>query len=66
MPVFKVEDMSCGHCAGAITRAVKEVDSNAEVAVEIDAKRVSITSKLSPEALAEAITEAGYSPVVAS
>ena len=66
MPTFKVEDMSCGHCAGAITRAVKDVDGDAGVEIQIDEKRVSISSALSADALADAIREAGYTPVVAS
>ena len=26
---LQVENMSCGHCVGAVTRAVREVDANA-------------------------------------
>jgi copper chaperone len=66
MPIFKVEDMSCGHCAATITRAVKDADGDAGVEIQIDEKRVSISSTLSADALADAIKEAGYTPVIAS
>lgn len=65
MLTFNVQDMTCGHCAGAITRAVKEVDSSAVVEVQIAEKRVNIDSKLAPAVLAEAITQAGFTPLPA-
>jgi copper chaperone len=63
MLTFNVQDMTCNHCAGAITRAVKEVDADASVAIDVTAKRVEIDSKLAAAALAEAIKEAGYTPL---
>lgn len=53
-------------CSYVHTIPVKDVDADARVEVEVSEKRVSIHSKLSAAALAEAIKEAGYSPVVAS
>lgn len=44
-----VPDMTCGHCASAVERAVNSVDSNAKVAVDIGTKTVSIDSALAPE-----------------
>ncbi|MFX6036156.1 heavy-metal-associated domain-containing protein, partial [Acinetobacter baumannii] len=41
---FQVEGMSCGHCVGAITRAVQQVDPNARVAADIAAQAVSVES----------------------
>lgn len=64
MIVFKVNDMTCGHCASTITRAVKDVDQDAEVRVNIGAHLVEIEPKTSnAEALRAAIAEAGYTPV---
>jgi copper chaperone len=63
MITFTVNDMTCSHCAGSITKAVKALDSNATVNVRLDSKRVEIGSTQTAEALAEAITEAGYTPV---
>ena len=60
---FTVNDMTCNHCAGVITKAVKEVDANVDIAVAD--KRVVIDSSLPAQQFAEAIEEAGYTPVAA-
>lgn len=60
MPDFKVENMSCGHCVAAVTKAVKAADPSAEVLADLAAGRVGVTSALPPERLAEAIRSAGY------
>ena len=64
MVVFKVNDMTCGHCASTITRAVKGSDPGAEVRIDIGARRVEIEPKASSaQELLEVIAEAGYTPV---
>ncbi|WP_310738448.1 heavy-metal-associated domain-containing protein [Piscinibacter sp. HJYY11] len=61
---FQVNDMSCGHCVSAITRAVQEADEAAVVRVDLATKQVQVEpAAASAEAVAEAIREAGYSPV---
>jgi len=65
MLTFNVQDMTCNHCASAITRAVKEVDANAKVDVQVAEKRVNIDSGVAAAEFAEAIKEAGYTPVAA-
>lgn len=60
---FTVNDMTCNHCAGVITKAVKELDANAKVEIAVADKRVVIDSALPAQQLAEAIEEAGYTPV---
>ena len=32
---FQVNDMTCGHCAGVITKALKSVDPTAQVEIDI-------------------------------
>ena len=59
---FKLPDMSCGHCVGAVTQACKEVDANARVAVDLSTKQVQIESSADRQAFARALTEAGYAP----
>ncbi|WP_077035323.1 heavy-metal-associated domain-containing protein [Pelomonas sp. KK5] len=60
---FEVPDISCGHCARAITEAVKALDPDARVDVDLASKRVSIDgSFLAESRLAEALREAGYTP----
>lgn len=59
---FQVGDMSCGHCAGTITKAVKEVDGAAKVDVDLETKRVSIESAHAAGEFSAAIAEAGFTP----
>ncbi|MGV7245121.1 heavy-metal-associated domain-containing protein [Caballeronia sp. M23-90] len=63
---FQVNDMSCGGCARSITNAVKQVDASATVDVDIAQKTVKVTSSVLPENVLNAITEAGYNPVLKS
>ncbi len=57
---FDVDGMTCGHCVQAVTRAVKAVDSAADVKVDLAAKRVAVETRATGEAVAQAITDAGY------
>jgi copper chaperone len=61
---FQVDDMTCGHCVSSITKAVKALDSSAEVQINLAAHRVEIEpSTANAVELGEAIKEAGYTPV---
>ncbi|WP_343630080.1 heavy-metal-associated domain-containing protein [Roseateles sp.] len=62
MHEFKLPDMSCGHCRAAVTEAVKEVDAQAEVVVDLSAKTAQVNSAATREQLVAALTEAGYPP----
>jgi len=67
MIAFEVNDMTCGHCASTITKAVKQTDRDAAVAVDLGNKRVQIESSAADEAeFKAAIEEAGYTPVKAA
>jgi copper chaperone len=59
---FSVSDMTCGHCASTITKAVKAADAKATVEVRLGEKCVAVASQLPQEEIAEAISEAGYTP----
>ncbi len=63
MTRFKVPDMSCGHCAKAVTEAVHSVDPDASVDVDLRTKLVSIASATDATALAAAIKASGYDEV---
>jgi copper chaperone len=54
--------MSCGHCVKAVTEAVKEVDPQARVNVDLASKKVSVESQAAREKLVGALAEAGYAP----
>ena len=60
MMEFKVQDMSCGHCASVITRAVKELDAKAQVDIDLGSKTVRVESSQERAALVQALGEAGY------
>lgn len=57
---FTVTGMTCGHCEKAVTRAVKQLDPQAEVAIDRSANQVTVQSEQPREALAAAIAEEGY------
>lgn len=59
---FKVSDMTCGHCASTITKAVKELDGEAKLDISLAEHIVRVDSKASREDLQHAIAEAGYTP----
>ena len=64
MIAFDVNDMTCGHCVGTITQAVKGLDKDAEVRIDLARHRVEIEPQTADaRQLAEAIREAGYTPV---
>ena len=60
---LQVENMSCGHCVGAVTKAVQAVDAAARVEVDLASKTVKIGSATPLAPLKSAIADAGY-PVV--
>lgn len=60
MITLHVQGMTCGHCVSAVTRAVKSVDPQADVRVDLATGKVSVEGRSSAEALSRAIGEAGY------
>jgi len=62
---LQVENMSCGHCVGAVTKAVQAVDGAARVEIDLASKQVRIDSSTALPALTAAIVQAGY-PVTAA
>lgn len=58
--VFTVDGMSCGHCVKAITQAVRALDPQAQVRVDLNERRVEVESDRSRVALADAIRDEGY------
>ena len=59
---FNIPQMSCGHCVRAVTEAVKEVDPQARVDVDLAARKVSVESQAERQKIVAALTEAGYTP----
>jgi copper chaperone len=59
---FKVEDMSCGHCVGAITKAVAAQIPGAQVVADTSTKLVIVKGSDDPAAVKKVIEDAGYTP----
>ena len=62
---LQVQNMTCGHCVGAVTQAVQAIDANARVEVDLGTKTVKIDSATPLAPLKSAIADAGY-PVTAA
>lgn len=61
---LKVEGMSCGHCVNSVEKALKDIGANGKV--DLAAKKVEVEfddSKISHQAIKEAIEEQGYDVV---
>ena len=64
MQAFRIDDMTCGHCARTITNAIKAADKNATVTIDLAQHLVTVqAAQTSPQALSDAIAGAGYTPV---
>ncbi|MFC5451331.1 copper ion binding protein [Paenibacillus aestuarii] len=62
--ILKVEGMTCNHCVSAVEKAVKEAGANGKVSLA--SKQVEVQydeSKVTVEAIKEAIEEQGYDVV---
>jgi copper chaperone len=61
---YSVEGMSCEHCVSAITGEVGKVAGIDDVAVDLDAKTVTVTGEtVDDAAVRAAVDEAGYTLV---
>ena len=64
MITFKVNDMTCGHCASTITKSVKAVDQEARIEVDLESHLVRIDAAAADaQTFKEAIEAAGYTAV---
>ena len=64
MIAFEVNDMTCGHCVSTITKALKATDQDARVQIDLATHRVQVEpASADAEEIAEAIRDAGYTPV---
>lgn len=58
--VFNVEGMSCNHCAKAVTKAIQQLDPQAQVQVDLPGKNIEVESSQAREAIARVIADEGY------
>jgi copper chaperone CopZ len=57
---FQVNDMTCGHCAGTIRKAIEVTLPGSGVAIDLDKHHVTVSGDAA--LAAQAIREAGYEP----
>lgn len=60
MQEFEVPSMSCGHCLATVTEAIKSLDPQAKVEVDLPTKKVRVETSKDRESVALALSEAGY------
>lgn len=64
MYTFYIPKMSCGGCANGIIRAVKSVDGNAKIEVDVGSKTVKVETVLPQAQVGQVMRQAGYPPSV--
>jgi copper chaperone len=57
---FKLPDMVCGGCAQSVTQALRQLDPQAQVQVDLPSQTVRVSSAQPREALAQALAGAGF------
>lgn len=61
MTVFKVSDMTCGHCEKSIRRELVKAGPEVQVSVDLKEKTVTVTN-LPDEQVLALLKEVGYHP----
>lgn len=59
---WSIPTMTCGHCAGVVTKTVRAADPSAQLEIDLSSRRVRIQSEADPAALAAALAAEGYRP----
>lgn len=59
-----VEKMTCGGCASRVKKSVQEIDRDAKIEVDLAAKKVRVETDADVNAVAAAISGAGYPATV--
>lgn len=60
MVELNVKGMMCGGCASSVEKAIKRVDADATVKIDLPSGKVSVDTNADPKALGNAIEAAGY------
>ena len=63
--VLIVEGMMCAHCQAHVQKALAGVEGVTEAVVDLESKKATVTlaQDVADQALLDAVTEAGYTPV---
>ena len=64
---WTVQGMTCNHCVHAVTTEISAIPGVSDVAVDLESGLVTVTAETdpSPESVAAAVDEAGYTLVTA-
>ncbi len=65
MITLNVPDMSCGHCAGVITKALRALDPAAVIGFDMHNHQVQVDTVQSSDTVVQAMQAAGYPATVA-
>ncbi len=66
MLILNITGMTCGGCARAVERVIRNADPRAGVAVDAASGRAEVSSALPADTLVRAIEAAGYGAQVAA
>ncbi|APO74500.1 heavy metal-associated domain-containing protein [Rhizobium etli 8C-3] len=57
---FEIQNMTCGHCASTVEKAIKTADPEASTVIDLASKTAKVATRLDPSAINAAIETAGY------
>lgn len=60
MTTFSIPDMNCGHCKAAVEAAVRKLDPDASIEVDLAARRAEIQSSQAVAAVIAALDAVGF------
>jgi copper chaperone len=63
---LKAPDMTCGHCAGVVTKAIQSVDAGAKVDIDLKTQTVTIDASSDGAFFIQALEVAGYPTTVSA
>ena len=62
MHEFQLPNMTCGHCAGMVSQALKVAAPECKIQVDMSKRTVTVQSEEDRQTLTEVLSEAGYPP----
>lgn len=57
---LRIDAMTCGGCARSVTAAIKDVDPNAKVDIDVAAKLVSVETAADQQKILDALADEGF------
>ncbi|WP_415127878.1 heavy-metal-associated domain-containing protein [Microbacterium sp.] len=65
MHEYRIQGMTCAHCAAAVTREVGRIAGVSDISVDVSTGILSLAGDAPEAAIAAAVDEAGYTLVAA-